>query len=981
MGGLKYLQVFLAYIVLLVSSQNNRTISDVYVNLPATCAECRKVKYELVAYGGCYSWTSFNPQTVSLEQIPDSQDCYNRAIISAVVSTHFKTVVIMKAVDVNTKDSLISQVKVSRIAEIKILTNFKAIDVEDVQKLFIQAFDESNNVISSVEGLKFEWKIEARSHALKIISSKEANYENTPARLEMEGKRFQTDLILVRGMETGQVEVSAKLCEKDYGDVKEARILLYVIEPFFLIPDKPVYLLTNSIFDYKIGKGRRQNKGISGFDSDVRIVSLPSKQYHFSPMNPHLLSTEDSGRVATKDVVGEVVVRVEDANLKNNAVEGLIIIVEPDIVEISIKDITGFAQSHHSIEALLKLGEIQEGGLEAGDGINNWNLVVGHTYALTSYLTNSMKNIITMTQNVGFLLTLSREHFQIVGENSQKSIVIIKAISPSYNITKIKSTLSLQSKSSSKAFAERDARIASQVKIQSPPDLILLPYLARTKIKTEKRELDAQMWKLEATGGFGSYRWESANAAVATLTSQGTVYGLQLGVTRGYVFDALNKLNNDSIEIEVARVGKLDWLEEKLELSISSVEILSAIALDAKGRKFTNCTSIPLEWSIKDETILKMKEDYNNFPYSSIQKYVNGDKKEIIKLKHYYETVEDTSEKTDERIQRLIDKAFNSKLQLHNLFGICGQKEVSVLREGLARIMYSFQIAEEDGANYRRDSAFAFILAYKELKTLSPSYDLFLKNLKKDERDESYKRYIQQLKSENEFVLGYGSGLFWEVEGGSSRWVDLPNHYFEEITTESSSKSGEVSLDVRPVNGGDIKNAKPHHYLQVELNSPAEVKTGSKGYSFKLTLKTGNRRARSLLRPATNNLTIQIFCELPQTIQFVFAQKEIGKYLYQYERLPKREPEGESEIGTYYIQGGRTEHFRMLVFDKFKRLFFNFSSYEFNIFSTNEQLGVINRLNYYYMNELRLTNRVGMFNVEGRLTGLYDRRHNQIFNL
>ena len=207
------------------NGETNRTISDVYVNLPATCQECTKVQYEITAFSGCYNWTTNNPEIIAVNQILDknikSATCYSSARLTPAVSRPMESVVLIKATDTITKDGLISQAKVSRISQIKILTNFKAIEVGDVQKLYIQAFDESNNVMSTVEGLRFEWRIETNQAALRMISSMDANYENTPIRLQMEAKRQQTDLLLVKGMQTGIVEVSAKLLEKDYEVVKE----------------------------------------------------------------------------------------------------------------------------------------------------------------------------------------------------------------------------------------------------------------------------------------------------------------------------------------------------------------------------------------------------------------------------------------------------------------------------------------------------------------------------------------------------------------------------------------------------------------------------------------------------------------------------------------------------------------------------------------------------------------------------------------
>lgn len=76
---------------------------------------------------------------------------------------------------------------------------------------------------------------------------------------------------------------------------------------------------------------------------------------------------------------------------------------------------------------------------------------------------------------------------------------------------------------------------------------------------------------------------------------------LKVGKTRLIVQDHRNFQNMASIEVEVAQLNQLKWLEEQMELragnsssSLGEVATLNVIALDRQGRKFTNCTSVSL---------------------------------------------------------------------------------------------------------------------------------------------------------------------------------------------------------------------------------------------------------------------------------------------------------------------------------------------------------------------------------------------------
>ena len=494
-------------------------------------------------------------------------------------------------------------------------------------------------------------------------------------------------------------------------------------------------------------------------------------------------------------------------------------------------------------------------------------------------------------------------------------------------------------------YAER-YRISPQVKIIHPTPLVLLPYLA------SNRKQEAQMWSLEATGGSGGYKWESKNLTVASLNSQGIVHGYKVGKTIAIAYDVLNSLNNASIEVEVSRVGKFEWLEEKLELPIGANEIVSAIGLDVKHRKFTNCTSIPLEWIIKDETVLKIISENKSQEYEDLRKYVEGENKELIKLKYKFEN----------------SKEFNEKVELHNLYGICGQKQVHTLREGIARVMATFRLTEENGAIYLRESSYSQVLAYRPLRTTSPTYDDFLKNIKNDEKDESYKQYLQHLKIENEFIIGFGSGLNWEIEGGTTTWNDMLDNYFEEIKLEPLADSGKIGLQVHPINNNAAKNARSRHFLECSIpqSNPEENEA-----SYNITLKTGNNKTRTLLRPAQNTLTITIRCNIPQNMQLVWAQKHVNINENSYEVLPKKITESYSEPATYYIKCQQIFYARMLIFDKYNRLFYNFSGFPKEISSSNTEIGGVSNLDPYYMFAVELTAKSGSFDVRGQLKDQY----------
>jgi hypothetical protein len=74
----------------------------------------------------------------------------------------------------------------------------------------------------------------------------------------MESSYYQTDIIVVKGIKTGQVNVTVRANERD-SSVKEALVALYVIEHFILIPDNVISVLPFSKIKYNIALVRTEN--------------------------------------------------------------------------------------------------------------------------------------------------------------------------------------------------------------------------------------------------------------------------------------------------------------------------------------------------------------------------------------------------------------------------------------------------------------------------------------------------------------------------------------------------------------------------------------------------------------------------------------------------------------------------------------------------------------------------------------------------
>jgi hypothetical protein len=101
------------------------------------------------------------------------------------------------------------------------------------------------------------------------------------------------------------------------------------------------------------------------------------------------------------------------------------------------------------------------------------------------------------------------------------------------------------------------------------------------------------------------------------------------------VRDDRNHKNFAKILVEVKPVVSLDWLESRIEIdNIKGNAILSSIARDSIGRKFSNCSGLNIEFMSHGEGALL---DSYKVDWSQLIKYSN-DNKEMLELSHRFET-------------------------------------------------------------------------------------------------------------------------------------------------------------------------------------------------------------------------------------------------------------------------------------------------------------------------------------------------------
>jgi hypothetical protein len=121
------------------------------------------------------------------------------------------------------------EVYVDHIVRLEIATTTRTMYKGDVEMLEVYGFDQEGNQFSSLQGLEFEWSIrpESSDHyqhhptllsgsassqtILKFVRFRDSPIEVNEVVLHLEAEGKQTSVVLVQGIETGKVRVTARL--------------------------------------------------------------------------------------------------------------------------------------------------------------------------------------------------------------------------------------------------------------------------------------------------------------------------------------------------------------------------------------------------------------------------------------------------------------------------------------------------------------------------------------------------------------------------------------------------------------------------------------------------------------------------------------------------------------------------------------------------------------------------------------------------
>jgi hypothetical protein len=117
--------------------------------------------------------------------------------------------------------------------------------------------------------------------------------------------------------------------------------------------------------------------------------------------------------------------------------------------------------------------------------------------------------------------------------------------------------------------------------------------------------------------------------------------------------------------------------------------LLSSIALDARGRKFSNCSSLEFNYEVKGDGAVR--GDAVTGDWETLQAYVKSKEGlDLITMRRRFDLEPKAIYEEDLKQNKDVTKE-ELKVMQHNNFGICDQVIVKAKDEGLCRVKASWQ--------------------------------------------------------------------------------------------------------------------------------------------------------------------------------------------------------------------------------------------------------------------------------------------------
>ncbi len=497
---------------------------------------------------------------------------------------------------------------VDQIDSIRIKHTTTHLYLEDSPECFtVEALDAEGNTFSSVEGLAFEWGImndhilldDSSRNVLRISKFIDSEYEVSESIRQLESVGLSGHKILIEGLKTGTASVQTKLIDPFYKELKTPLVRLLVVANILLEPSYPVHILQGATIKYNVYLIKQ---------TSIEKINLPSQQYYFESRNTsiaNLLDSDQSGSILVGIEIGSTEIQLVDRNMRedifnihNNNKE---LILPPPTAQLSVVSAAFLSFS-------LK-------NLRGGSGSStSWILEVSRTYEIEIKVFSTEREQIFSSDNLLLESIFDTSKFHIDYQSNNGSYYVLTVIDK--GLTKAQATLKGTLKPNGDLNpAKLQARGEQDIELLDPIDLT--PKIVIFALNNANPQSSYE-YQLNASGGSGSYYWQSKNTSVANINSHGLVksIGSRLGKTEILVTDARNSEIRARSFVHVLEPVDLSLIACPVETQLGQ-KLLINIQMNALLKQndqkeaaqfmpISDCSRLKFDISVQDESVFRV---------------------------------------------------------------------------------------------------------------------------------------------------------------------------------------------------------------------------------------------------------------------------------------------------------------------------------------------------------------------------------------
>ncbi|XP_050383609.1 nuclear pore complex protein GP210 [Argentina anserina] len=595
--------VFLLALLLLTVAEQSAShlssggphIADVNILLPPKMTH--PVEYRLQGSDGCFKW-SWDHHDI-LHVLPERNStslCSTSARLRSVAPYSGRKETAVYATDVYTGVVIRCKVFIDKLSRIQIFHNSVKLDLDGLATLQVRAFDNEENVFSSLVGLQFTWQLISEtsvSHHLVHVPLKDSPLSDCgglcgdlDVQIKLEDSGVFSDMCVVKGIEIGHEIVSVHLLEPQFKHMAD-KIVLTVAEAMSLDPPSPVLVLVGAAVRYNL-KIIRQNK--------AQVVTLPSPHHQWSSSNSSVAHVDSLMGLTNALSLGVTNVIVEDTRVTGHIQASSLNVVLPDSLYLYM---TPLSASGDPVQ-----------GTQAIPSMTRWFGVSDHQYLIQMKVFSQGPDAqeIYITENDDLKLSKTQSDYwqifplsdDIAVKHSWQNSVVLKAISQGQGrLTASLSFFSALNETKEVLKVVQEITICDQVKFSLDTNfaspIILLPWAPAVYQELE----------LKVSGGCAKvstdYKWYSSDMGIVSVSASGVVQAKKPGKATIKVLSIFDSFNYDEVVVEVSVPASMSMLPNFPVETVVGSHLQAAVTMKASnGAYFYRCDAFSsfIKWKV-----------------------------------------------------------------------------------------------------------------------------------------------------------------------------------------------------------------------------------------------------------------------------------------------------------------------------------------------------------------------------------------------